>query len=251
MEPVRRHERDQPPEPRRRCPGAVSDDTLELLAHAVTGWEATYGLFDPTILGDLERAGYDRSFEHLTSGDEPASGPPRRSLAGARRARASSSTSTPAPPGCRAGVGFDPGGIGKGFAADLVAREAIDRGAEGVLVDLGGDLRVVGRPPERTGLLAHRRRAPDLAHDHRLGPAGRRRGGHEHAHPQRRWITADGVRRHHLIDPLLGAPTDTDVLSATAVAAEGWQAEVLSKAAFIGGPVQGVGLVHQLGRRRA
>ena len=37
------------------------------------------------------------------------------------------------------------------------------------------------------------------------------------------------------------------MLSATAVAANGWQAEVMSKAAFVGGQVQGVGLVDQLG----
>ncbi len=37
------------------------------------------------------------------------------------------------------------------------------------------------------------------------------------------------------------------MLSATAVAAEGWQAEVLAKAAFIGGRVQGLGLVDTLG----
>ena len=45
----------------------------------------------------------------------------------------------------------------------------------------------------------------------------------------------------------MGSPVDSDVVSATAVAARGWQAEVLAKAAFIGGPVQGLGLVHTLG----
>jgi FAD:protein FMN transferase len=227
------------------APVHVSDDTLELLAHAVAGWEATYGLFDPTILGDLERAGYDRSFEQLTASDELVSGTHRRSWlvrgcegleldAHARTAR------------LRAGVGFDPGGIGKGFAADLVAREAIDQGAEGVLIELGGDVRVIGVPPERTGCwrigVEHPLSGTTIASvqlaDGAVATSSRTR---------RRWVTADGVRRHHLIDPLLAAPADTDVLSATAVAAEGWQAEVLAKAAFIGGPVQGVGLVDLLG----
>ncbi len=54
-------------------------------------------------------------------------------------------------------------------------------------------------------------------------------------------------RRHHLIDPLLGTSVDTDVVATTAVAGLGWQAEVLAKAAFVGGPVQGLGLVDQLG----
>ena len=37
----------------------------------MTGWEATYGLFDPTILGDLERAGYDRSFDEIDARPNP------------------------------------------------------------------------------------------------------------------------------------------------------------------------------------
>ena len=246
----------------------VSPDTLELLAHAMEGWEATYGLFDPTILGDLERAGYDRTFERVggrnpeedelarhpaaagtwTVPAAPAdtgSGPTRRSwlvrgcgdLALDRRAGTAR---------LPAGVGFDPGGIGKGFAADLVAAEAMAAGAAGVLIDLGGDLRVTGEPPERTGHwhigVDHPLGALDLAsvelEDGAVATSTR---------TKRRWMTADGEQRHHLIDPLMGSPVDSDVVSATAVAALGWQAEVLAKAAFIGGPVQGLGLVHTLG----
>jgi FAD:protein FMN transferase len=241
---------------------AVSPDTFELLTHAMEGWEATYGLFDPTILGDLERAGYDRTFERVggrdPEGDElgrhpaaaggwdlPASSPPRRSwlVRGCGDLELDHRAGTARLP---AGVGFDPGGIGKGFAADLVAAEAMDAGAAGVLIDLGGDLRVTGEPPERTGPwrigVDHPFGALNLASvefdDGAVATSSRTR---------RRWTTAAGERRHHLIDPLMGSPVESDVVSATAVAAEGWQAEVLAKAAFIGGPVQGVGLVDQLG----
>jgi thiamine biosynthesis lipoprotein len=222
---------------------AVSPDTLELIAHAIQGWEATYGLFDPTVLGDLERAGYDRSFELITtpSADEPTT----RSwlVRGCDHIEIDRDQGTVRLP---AGVGFDPGGIGKGFAADLVSAEAMDAGAAGILVDLGGDLRVRGVPPERTGCwrigvehpVSGDSLGPVLLTDGAVATSSRAR---------RRWSTADGGRRHHLIDPLLGQPTDSDVLSATAVAANGWQAEVLAKAAFVGGPVQGIGLVGQLG----
>ena len=46
------------------------------------------------------------------------------------------------------GVGFDPGGIGKGLAADLVAHELLDLGAAGACVNVGGDVRVIGDPGE-------------------------------------------------------------------------------------------------------
>ncbi len=250
------------------APVAVSADTLELLGHAMEGWEATYGLFDPTILGDLERAGYDRTFERIGGRDpegdqlarhpaavgswtvpagpaDPGPGPVRRSwlVRGCGELELDQQARTARLP---AGVGFDPGGIGKGFAADLVAAEAMEAGAAGILIDLGGDLRVTGETPERTGPwrvgVDHPLGALDLAalaiEDGAVATSTRTR---------RRWTTADGQARHHLIDPLMGSPVDSDVVSATAVAAQGWQAEVLAKAAFIGGPVQGLGLVHTLG----
>ena len=56
---------------------------------------------------------------------------------------------------------------------------------------------------------------------------------------RRRW-SVDGQPRHHLIDPRAGHPVEGEVASVTVVAALGWQAEVLAKAAFIGGAVQGL-----------
>ena len=215
------------------APVAVSPDTLELLAHAMEGWEATYGLFDPTILGDLERAGYDRTFERVGGRDpdedeltrhpaaartwtvptrpvEGGSGPTRCSwlVRGCGDLEVDHQAGTARLP---AGVGFDPGGIGKGFAADLVAAEAMAAGAAGVLIDLGGDVRVTGEPPERTGHwhigVDHPLGALDLASvemaDGAVATSTR---------TKRRWTTADGEHRHHLIDPLLGSPVDSDVL---------------------------------------
>lgn len=63
---------------------------------------------------------------------------------------------------------------------------------------------------------------------------------------RRRW-SVDGQTRHHLIDPRSGVPVEGDVAAVTVVAALGWQAEVLAKAAFVGGAVQGLGLVAQVG----
>ena len=50
-----------------------------------------------------------------------------------------------------AGDASDPGGIGRGLAADLVSVEAMDAGAEGVWVSLGGDVRVAGTGPTGAG----------------------------------------------------------------------------------------------------
>src|SRR3954464_4275841 len=46
-------------------PVVVSPETLELVERALDAWRLTGGRFDPTVLGALLRAGYDRSFDEL------------------------------------------------------------------------------------------------------------------------------------------------------------------------------------------
>src|SRR6266550_4563773 len=43
----------------------VSPDTTELVERAVDAWRLSGASFDPTVLGDVLRAGYDRSFDEL------------------------------------------------------------------------------------------------------------------------------------------------------------------------------------------
>ena len=46
---------------------------------------------------------------------------------------------------------------------------------------------------------------------------------------------ADGVSRHHLIDPLTGEPSESDVVQVTVLAATAWAAEVLAKTSLLRG----------------
>jgi len=144
------------------------------------------------------------------------------------------------------GVGFDPGGIGKGFAVDLVVEALTRDGADGVCVNVGGDLRVEGISPAGGPWVAGvehptRSRLAALLSLTRGAVATSTR-------TRRTWGPAND-RRHHLIDPATGRPTVTRVVSATAVASEGWQAEVLAKAAFLAGPGDGLALLERPGSR--
>jgi FAD:protein FMN transferase len=214
-------------------PVRVSPETLTLVRRAVDGAAATGGRFDPTVLGAVLRAGYDRSFELL-----PADPPPGRSPLGLgwRRIAVDAARSTVTLP---AGVGLDPGGIGKGLAADLLVGALLARGAAGACANLGGDLRVDGDAPGGGPWVV------DVGHPLRPGPAatvGLRRGAVATSSRVRR---AWGPRRdhHHLIDPATGRPARSGLAAATVLAAEGWQAEVLAKAAFVAGPVEGLRLL--------
>ena len=53
------------------------------------------------------------------------------------------------------GVGFDPGGIGKGLAADMVVEELMATGAEGACINVARDKKVRDRRPALCGALGH------------------------------------------------------------------------------------------------
>ena len=192
----------------------------------------TRGRFDPTVLGCLVNAGYDRTFSEV-----PADGPPV----------------APAPPapGCGeirlwplipgvalpAGVQLDLGGIGKGYAADIVAIELLEAGAGGVCVNVGGDLRVAGEPPSGGAWV--------VAVDDPFQPG--RDLLHLALHSgavatttrlKRRWRRG-GRDVHHVIDPASGEPASSGVAAVSVVAGEAWRAEALAKAAFLAGPADG------------
>jgi thiamine biosynthesis lipoprotein len=215
-------------------PMAVSPETLGLVGRALEGARVTGGRFDPTVLGDVLRAGYDRTFEELGGAGGAAGSPLGRGWARVVVDAARSSVTLPA------GVGLDPGGIGKGYAADLVVSELRAAGAAGVCVNLGGDLRAEGRAPGGGSWVV------GIEHPLRPGPAAMvtlAGGAVATSSRVRRTWGPDGDRRHHLIDPATGAPADTGLAAVTVLAARGWQAEVLAKAAFLGGLDRGRALL--------
>lgn len=221
-------------------PTLVSADTFTLVHHAVEAWRATEGWFDPTMLGELVAEGYDRSHGLLpppaADPSAPDAGMVDPGVNGRRWTRCGDIALEPGvhlvtlPPG----VAFDPGGIGKGLAADMVATELMVRGAEGAMVELGGDLRIAGEHPDGgpTWTVA----IDDPAHRGRdLFRFGFADGGvATSSQLQRRWATGRGDR-HHLLDPTTGAPSASTVGTVVVATGAAWWAEVLAKAALLAG----------------
>jgi thiamine biosynthesis lipoprotein len=207
-------------------PVLVSPETVLLVRRAVEAWRITGGGFDPTVLGAVIRAGYDTTFEAIENTGRQFA--PRSPLViGCTDIVVDEDTvSLPR------GTGFDPGGIGKGLAADLVLAELLDAGVEGACVNLGGDLRVTGRSPTGPGWT--------IAVEHPewkqpVAMIGLSRGAVATSTTLKRRWKIDGEARHHLIDPGTGEPSTTDVALCTVIAGEAWIAEVIAKAALLRG----------------
>src|SRR3954453_14767165 len=208
----------------------MSADTRLLVARAVEAWRLTGGSFDPTLLDDLQRAGYDRSFEQLSHGSD------LRTLLARRRTASAAACTDIVVDDCSGtlpfGMSFDAGGIGKGLAADLVATELMANGIDGVCVNIGGDLRVLGQSPDGLGwtlAVAHPLSATPIA------LVGLSTGAIATSSVLRRIWTLDGRARHHLIDPETGDPTESDLALASVITGEAWHAEGLAKAVLLRG----------------
>lgn len=210
----------------------VSDDMWLLLTRMRRAYHLTDGLFDPTVIDALVAAGYRDTFTRLdgTVVDEHyrVASP---GLVGMELDPVHRTVSLPA------GVRIDPGGIGKGLAGDVVANDLARLPIAGALINLGGDITLVGTPG--VGLHAW---TIDVQDEHDPDGAAiavltvpadseTKVTVATSSTAARRW--GPGLTQHHIIDPVTGRPSRTDVVQVTVVARPGWLAEAYATAALV------------------
>ena len=212
-----------------RGPVAVSPDAETLIRVMLEAAEWTQGAFDPTVLGTMTELGYDADFATVVARDSidalNESISPVLGMGGVHIDAGNHTVSLPA------GIGIDPGAIGKGLAGDIIAGEIRAAGAEGVLINLGGDITTRGHAGG-SAWIAHiaddRREGSPLLHEVHLGNG--RRAVATSSSLRRRW---NG--RHHVIDPTTGLPAESDIAQASVIAPTGWQAEAATTYALVRG----------------
>jgi thiamine biosynthesis lipoprotein len=216
-------------------PFHASPGLFQLVELAIEFARCSDGLFDPTILRQLEDAGYDRSFELLSF--EPSGRAHRRSTRSSWRdvqLDPSTRTVTLSP-----GAGIDLGGIGKGFAVDWVAAML----GTPSLVNCGGDVFAAGRPPGEVGwrIGVSDPFAPEqdliVLSVEDLGVA-------TSSTMTRRW-SARGGQQHHLIDPRTGEPSEADAVQVTVAAPTAVEADFHAKVALLHGTEAGMRYLNQ------
>lgn len=209
----------------------------ELIGAAIWSAETSGGLVDPAVIGALEHHGYKNSRGGATPASlqlaleeaptrRPASADPGKLWRELRHDRVNRRLARPA------GLRLDSGGVGKGLAVDLLARNwSLTLGPDAdFLINCGGDLRF-GPGGNSFGEVAvedpfEDRSLPLIVDGGAVATTSIR---------NRIWRGGDGPA-HHIIDPGSGAPAWTGVVAVTALAPTAHVAETLTKIAFLRGP---------------
>jgi FAD:protein FMN transferase len=224
---------------------AVSPAMAEAIAAALNAAQISDGLVDPTLLSQLEQAGYAHSRIGLAPADLAtaiAAAPERRS-AGAHPAGAwrsieldTDARTLRVPAGVRLALG----GSAKGMAVDIAA--GLLASSPAFAVDAGGDIRLGGTDPAPRAVRIEHPLTGETAYELVRTSAAIATSGLR----TRVWRTADG-HAHHLIDPERGTPAWTGVIQATALAPTTLEAETFAKAALLLGPDHGRALLARHG----
>jgi thiamine biosynthesis lipoprotein len=196
---------------------------VDLVAAALDAAAHTGGAVDPTLGMAMRQIGYDRDITQLEDGPAPTRVPQPSAWRRVRLDRSAGLLTVPP------GTALDLGATAKAWTADHAARALARRYGTGVLVELGGDLAVVGGGPGGWCVQVAEREGADgqlvlLRH-----------GGLATSSTTVRSWMLDGRPMHHLIDPGTGLPTVGPWRTASVAAPCALAANVAATAAIVRG----------------
>ncbi len=214
---------------------AVSSDTAEMLRDALAISEASGGAFDPTVEPETKLWNFS---------GETAVLPDANALAEAathvdyRKLVVSGDTVT-----LPDDMGLDLGGIAKGYIADRLSEFLRARGVTSALINLGGNVLTIGRratddkpwvvgiqdPEADSGVNKMTFRAEDLS----VVTSGN----------YQRYFILNGIRYHHLLDPVTGWPVENGLDSVTILSKSSAMGDALSTACYVLGLEKGMELI--------
>jgi FAD:protein FMN transferase len=220
-------------------PLAVSADLFTVLAAGQRLAERTDGAFDVTC-GALTRLW--RGARRLGELSATFRIDEARSVSGYRFLRLDAAARTVEL--TRPGLRLDVGGIAKGYAVDAALATLRARGLSASLVALGGDIGVGDAPPGKPGW---RIDIEPLEIDGAptIGPMVLTRAAVSTAGDAEQWMTVDGVRYSHILDPRTGRPM-IGRSSTTVMARTGLDADGLDTALALVGPDAGAAIVGEV-----
>ena len=139
------------------------------------------------------------------------------------------------------GMIIDLGAIAKGYITDEVVKVLKKQGVTTAIVDLGGNVYVLGHSPRgenqdwTVGI-----QDPNMARGSVLGSIKERNKTLVTSGIYERYLEVDGKKYHHLFDPKTGYPFDNDIASVTIITNKSIDGDGLSTAVFSMGVKKGL-----------
>ncbi|KGE71898.1 FAD:protein FMN transferase [Spirochaeta lutea] len=217
-------------------PVSVSPDTYYVIQRAMEIAEASQGAFDPTIgplvsLWDITGTPYLPTQAEL---DELIP------LVNYRLVELSPENRSVYLP--LQGMKLDLGAIAKGYAADESASILRDAGVEHAILDLGGNIVVMGNKPDdspwRVGI-----QNPFSPRGSHLAIYAAKNQTLVSSGMYERFFIQDGIRYHHILDPSTGFPAEAGIAGVTIISDSSILADALSTASFVLGVEKGMNLI--------
>lgn len=234
----------------------LSRDMTDIINVCVNLWEKSEGAFDVTI-GSVARL-WNIDAWAAAGGSEgfvpPDQGALRRELAvcgsGKLLLKTEVSDEEGEPLQARIflprGMQLDLGAVGKGLALDRILDFLAESGVDGAVISVGGSVLTYGARPDggewKIGVVNPRDPSENIGI---LSLEGQwcvsTSGDYE------RYVEADGIRYHHILDPATGFPADSGVRSVTILTRDGLYGDALSTACFVLGAERGMKLASDCG----
>ena len=219
-------------------PVKVSNDTLAMLDRSQYFAGLSEGAFDVTVGPLMDLWGFGKERYQVPSATQLESA---LALVGYKRILINETEKTVFLR--EKGMEIDLGGVAKGYATDMAVQKLRQIGIKSAIINAGGSIYALGLKPDgspwRTGIRDPRDVDKIIAVLEVRDAAVVSYGDYE------RYFIRDGVRYHHILDPVTGQPA-RKLISSTIVAPQATDADLLSTAIFVLGSSEGKKLIEEM-----
>lgn len=133
------------------------------------------------------------------------------------------------------GMELDLGGIAKGYIADAIKRMWHEEGVDQGIINLGGNVLLVGRSIHENGLWKVGVQSPFDTRNEPIGLLDIPDYSIVTSGIYERFLNKDGHSYHHIMDPKTGYPVETDLLGVTVISPKSIDGEIWSSLGFYNG----------------
>ena len=144
------------------------------------------------------------------------------------------------------GMTLELGAISKGYIADKVRELFESKGITTAIINLGGNVVVMGDSPKTQQGWNVGVQDPDQVRGATVGSVPETHDSVVTSGIYERYIEVDGVKYHHILDPKTGYPVENDISGVTVFSKTSVQGDALSTTLFLLGVEKGLAFINQM-----